>query len=171
MSQIPSNIHICLHYIGLPQGLPHAHETSPHTYNGLPQCSFDQHTVTRYAPSGRTPKYAQAHQISATSNNRPVRIIGWHTPFLLVPQNTCATSRWTFLLLIDVPIQDRAQQLQIYDIFNLPVPHGDVSGQYKFGNKYIGVTNNEIQAVMITEQQYLTCIHVNRQFCKTDASF
>ena len=31
-----------------------------------------------------------------------------------------------FLLLIDVPVQDRAQQLQIYEVFNLPVLHGDV---------------------------------------------
>ena len=34
-----------------------------------------------------------------------------------------------YLLLIDVPIQDRAQ-LQIYEIFNLPVPHGDMSARY-----------------------------------------
>ena len=32
-----------------------------------------------------------------------------------------------FPLLIGVSIQDRAQKLQIYKIFNLPVPHGDVS--------------------------------------------
>ena len=30
-----------------------------------------------------------------------------------------------FLLLIDVPIQDRAQQIQIYKIINLPVPVGN----------------------------------------------
>ena len=35
-----------------------------------------------------------------------------------------------FLLLIDVPIQNRAQQLEIYKIFNLPVPHGDMSARY-----------------------------------------
>ena len=32
-----------------------------------------------------------------------------------------------FLLPIDVPIQDRSQQLQIYEIFNLPVSHSDIS--------------------------------------------
>ena len=32
-----------------------------------------------------------------------------------------------FLLLIDVPIQDRAQQIQIYKIINLPVPVGNYS--------------------------------------------
>ena len=29
-----------------------------------------------------------------------------------------------FSLFIDVPIQDRAEHHQIYEIFNLPVPHG-----------------------------------------------
>ena len=28
-----------------------------------------------------------------------------------------------FLLLIDVPIQDHAQQLEIYQVFNLATPH------------------------------------------------
>ena len=45
-----------------------------------------------------------------------------------------------FSLLIDVPILDRAHQLQIYRIFNLPVPNGTVLAQYKINDKYIGVT-------------------------------
>ena len=61
-----------------------------------------------------------------------------------------------FLLLIDLPIQDRVQQLQIYDIFNLPVPHGDVSVKYEIKDKYIGMKYDGTQAVMITEQQYST---------------
>ena len=56
-----------------------------------------------------------------------------------------------FLLLIDVPIHDRAQQPEIYEIFNLPVPHGNVSAKYKINDKYIGITYDEMQAVMITE--------------------
>ena len=31
-SLIPSNIHLCPHYIVLPQALPHIHETSHHTH-------------------------------------------------------------------------------------------------------------------------------------------
>ena len=58
-----------------------------------------------------------------------------------------------FLLLIDVPIQDRAQQLQIYEIFNLPFQHGDVSAQNKISNIYIGIKYDKTQAVMITKQQ------------------
>ena len=35
-----------------------------------------------------------------------------------------------FLLLIDIPIQDRAQQIQIYQIINLPVPVGNFDEIY-----------------------------------------
>ena len=76
-----------------------------------------------------------------------------------------------FLLLIDVPIQDRAQQLKIYKIFNLPVPHGDMSARYKINDKYIGITYDETQAEVITEQQYSSCLHANGQFCKGDVPF
>ena len=34
-----------------------------------------------------------------------------------------------FLFLIDVPIQNRAQQLQIYEVLCLPVPHNNLSAQ------------------------------------------
>ena len=76
-----------------------------------------------------------------------------------------------FLLLIDIPFQDRAQQLQIYVIFNLPVPHGDMSARYKTTVKYIGITYDETQAVVITEERYLTCLHANAQFSKVDTPF
>ena len=32
-----------------------------------------------------------------------------------------------FLLLIDVPIQDQAQQVEIYEVFNLDIPHENYS--------------------------------------------
>ena len=76
-----------------------------------------------------------------------------------------------YLLLTDVLLQDRAQQYQVYEIFNLPVSHGYVLAQYKINNKYIGDTYDETQAVVITEQQYSTCLHANGQFCKINAQF
>ena len=36
-----------------------------------------------------------------------------------------------FLPLINVPIQNRAQQLQIYEVFNLSVPHSNLSAHTK----------------------------------------
>ena len=76
-----------------------------------------------------------------------------------------------FLLLIYVPIQDRAQQLKIYQIFNLPVPHSDMSAKYKINGKYIGIRYDETQAVVINEQQYSTCLDANGQFCEVDMPF
>ena len=62
-----------------------------------------------------------------------------------------------FLLLTDVFIQNRVQQLQIYKIFSLPVPHSNLSAQYKINYKYIGVTYDETNAVAITDLQYRAC--------------
>ena len=80
-------------------------------------------------------------------------------------QNPYASSRKQFILLIDVPLQDRAQHLQIYKIFNLPVLHGDMSVGYKINDKYIGITYDETQALVITEQQYSTYVHTKGKFC------
>ena len=56
-----------------------------------------------------------------------------------------------FLLLIDVPIQDRAQQIQIYQIINLPVPVGNYSMRYTMDTKYLGVTYDRTKAMDIPE--------------------
>ena len=53
----------------------------------------------------------------------------------------------------------------------MPVPHGDIPAKYKISDKYIGITYDETQAVMIKEQQYWTCLCANGQFCKIDAPF
>ena len=70
-----------------------------------------------------------------------------------------------FLLLIDVPIQDRAQQIQIYQIINLPVPVGNYSMRYTMDNKYLGVTYDRTKAMDIPEDQFKLCKEANGQFC------
>ena len=69
-----------------------------------------------------------------------------------------------FLLLIDVPIQDRAQQIQIYKIINLPVPVGNYSMRYTMDNKYRGVTYDRTKAMDIPEDQFKICKEANGQF-------
>ena len=71
-----------------------------------------------------------------------------------------------FLLLIDVPIQNRAHLLQLYEVFSLSVPHINLSAQYKINHKYIGVKYGDMKAVAITDQHYVVCQHANRQFCR-----
>ena len=70
-----------------------------------------------------------------------------------------------FLLLIDVPIQDRAQQIQIYKIINLPVPLGNYSMRYTMDNKYLGVTYDRTKVMDIPEGQFKLCKEANGQFC------
>ena len=59
-----------------------------------------------------------------------------------------------FLLLIDVPIQDHTQQLKIYQVFNLVIPHRNLSAHYNIDTKYLGITYDETKAVEILEQQF-----------------
>ena len=70
-----------------------------------------------------------------------------------------------FLLLIDVPIQDRAQQIQIYKIINLPVPVGNYSMRYTMDNKYLAVTYDRTKGMDIPEDQFKLCKEANGQFC------
>ena len=70
-----------------------------------------------------------------------------------------------FLLLIDVPIQDRAQQIQIYQIINLPVPVRNYSMRYTMETKYLGVTYDRTKAMDIPEEQFKLCKEANGQFC------
>ena len=70
-----------------------------------------------------------------------------------------------FLLLIDVPIQDRAQQIQIYEVINLPVLVGNYSMRYTMDNKYIGITYDRTKAMDIPEDQFKICKEANGQFC------
>ena len=69
-----------------------------------------------------------------------------------------------FLLLINVPIQDHTQQLEIYDVFNLVIPHGKFSACYNIDSKYFGITYDETKAVEISGQQFSTHQKANRQF-------
>ena len=69
-----------------------------------------------------------------------------------------------FLLLIDVPIKDRAQQIQIYKIINLPVPVGNYSMRYTMDNKYLGVTYDRTKAMDIPEDQFKLCKEANGSF-------
>ena len=70
-----------------------------------------------------------------------------------------------FLLLIDVPIQDCAQQLEIYEVFNLVTPHRNFLACYNIDSKYLAITYNETKAVEISEQQFSTYQKAKGQFC------
>ena len=75
-----------------------------------------------------------------------------------------------FLLLIDVPIQDHAQHLEIYKVFNLDIPHGNFSACYIINTRYLGITHDKTKAVEIPEDCFRTCQKANRQFCSLTTS-
>ena len=70
-----------------------------------------------------------------------------------------------FLLLIDVPIQDHTQQLEIYQVFNLVILHRNLSACYNIDTKHLGITYDQTKTVEILEQQSIICQQANRQFC------
>ena len=69
------------------------------------------------------------------------------------------------LLLINVPIQDCAQQLEIYEMFNLAIPHGNFLACYNINNRYLGIIHVETKAMEISEDSFKTCQKANGQFC------
>ena len=75
-----------------------------------------------------------------------------------------------FLLLIDVPIQDHAQQIEVYEVFNLEMPNGNYSLCYDIVNKYLGITLDETSAIETSEDQFQTCKKENGQFCILNTS-
>ena len=74
-----------------------------------------------------------------------------------------------FLLLIDVPIQDHAQQIEIYQVFNLDKPHGNYSLCYDIGHKYLGITLDKTTPIEILKDQFQTCKSANGQVCILNA--
>ena len=70
-----------------------------------------------------------------------------------------------FLLLINVPIQDRSQLLSIYTIFTLDIPHGNFTAHYDVNTKYLRITQDKTMAVDVSLQQFWICQEANRQFC------
>ena len=69
-----------------------------------------------------------------------------------------------FLLLINVPIQDKSQQLSIYKTFMLDIPHGNFTVCYDVKSKYLRITQDETVAVDILPQQPRICLEENGQF-------
>ena len=70
-----------------------------------------------------------------------------------------------FLLLIDVTIQDQSQQLSIYKIFTLDIPHGSFTAYYDITTQYLRNTQDETMGVEISPQQFRICQEANEQFC------
>ena len=62
-----------------------------------------------------------------------------------------------FLLLIDIPIQDRACQITIHQVFTLDIPHGNYSACYDINTRYFRVTKDATKGLELSMAQFQTC--------------
>ena len=76
-----------------------------------------------------------------------------------------------FLLLIDIPIQDRACQITIHQVFTLDIPHGNYSACYDINTRYSGVTKDTTMGLELSTTQFQTCQQANGQFCHISTPF
>ena len=76
-----------------------------------------------------------------------------------------------FLLLIDIPIQDRAHQITVHQVFTLDIPHSNYSARYDINTRYFGVTKDATMGVELSTTQFQTCQQANGQFCHISTPF
>ena len=76
-----------------------------------------------------------------------------------------------FLLLIDIPIQDRACQITIHQVFTLDIPHGNYSAHYDINTRYFGVTKDATMGLELSTTQFEVCQQANGQFCHISTPF
>ena len=95
------------------------------------------------------------------------------TPYIFT--GTCIThvliENKQFLLLIDIPIQDRAQQITVHQVFTLYIPYGNYSAYYNIDIRYFGVTKDATMGVELSPTQFQICQQTNGQFCHISMPF
>ena len=79
-----------------------------------------------------------------------------HTPVLIENKQ--------ILLLVDIPIQDRACQITFHEVFTLDIPHGNYSAHYDITTRYFGVTKDAMMGLELSTTQFQTCQQANGQF-------
>ena len=76
-----------------------------------------------------------------------------------------------FVLLIDIPIQDRACQITIHQVFTLDIPYGNYSSCYNINTRYFEVTKDVTMGLELSSTQFEVCQQANGQFCHISTAF
>ena len=76
-----------------------------------------------------------------------------------------------FLLLVDIPIQDRAHHITIHEVFTLDISHGNYSANYDINTRYFGVTKDATMGLELPSTQFEICQQANGQFCHISTPF
>ena len=161
--ELPADCTSCSIHSSKSQRLPILYETSHHTYNGW--CRHTWNTLTSCTICGGSQKMLLHIKETLPST--------MHLPissedalhFYRYLCNHILIADEQFLLLTDVTIQDCAQQLEIYEVFNLAIPHRNFSACYNINNRYLGIMHDKTKAVPISENQFKTYQKAYRQFC------
>ena len=64
-----------------------------------------------------------------------------------------------------MPIQNQSQQLSVYKIFTLDIPHGNFTAHYDINTQHLGITQDETMALQISPDQFSICQEGNGQYC------
>ena len=59
-----------------------------------------------------------------------------------------------FLLLIDIPIEDRACQITIHQVYTPDILHGNYSSHYNINRRYFGVTKDATMGLELSSTQF-----------------
>ena len=76
-----------------------------------------------------------------------------------------------FILLIDIPIQNRFHQITVHQVFTLDIPYGNYSVHYDINTRYFEVTKDVTMRVELTATQFQICQQANGQFCHISMPF
>ena len=167
--QLPSDHITHRIHLGQPLGFSTLYERNHPSHHGLYWCSYYRNTLATHPTCSRSEKVlryidealpSMMHlPISSEDTLHFYRYLCTH---ILIADEQ-------FLLLIDMPIQDHTQQVEIYEVFRLDIPHGNYSLCFDIENKYLGITLDETSTIGILEDQFQTCKRTNRQFCILNA--
>ena len=164
-------LHIRSVFANHQDSLHYIQTVSTHTMEYI-NCSHLRNTVTTCFAHHRFTEDAKTHSWHPTSNPVPTNFTTGHSTFLQVPAYSCLRLRTnSFLLLIDIPIQVRACQITVHQVFTLDIPHGNYSACYDVNTKYFGVTKDVTMAVELSTTQFQACQQANGQFCHISTPF
>ena len=76
-----------------------------------------------------------------------------------------------FLLLIDIPIHNRACQITIHEVFTLDILHRNYSAHYDIKTRYFRVTKDTTMGLELSTAQFQTCQQANGHFCHISTPF
>ena len=142
-----------------------------YTHHGLFWCSHIRNTISTHSTHRGSTKDVVTDITHPTTYITPTCLTRWYPAFYRYLCTYILIANKQFLLLIDIPIQDRSQQITIDEVFTLNIPHTNFSAHYDINAKYLGITKDETMALELSITQFQFCQVANGQFCSITTPF